>query len=567
MKLPQKFIDDLRERADIVDVVGGYVPLRKAGINYTACCPFHDEKSPSFTVSAEKQFYHCFGCGAHGDVFKFLVEYCGLSFRDAIGKIAQQQGQQLPPDEPQTPMEVQRNTHLDKLQEVLARAKDTFRNNLRLHPHAIAYMKERGLTKESVNQFGLGYAHQNDIVMGFGDLSPDLLSEAGLVVVKDETGEMYDRYRRRIVFPIHNEKGVIIGFGGRVLNDADKPKYINSPETPLFQKSEELFGLYYAKPEIRKGRTALLMEGYMDVIMMHQHGDPRSVATMGTSMTARQLARLYRICDEAIFCFDGDRAGLGAADRAARMVLEAMEDGKSARFLTIPDGHDPDSYVRSHGIDEWLRCVEEDSIPLSTKLMELLVQGRNMALPEDRAAVAKDAGHMLATIANAPTFAAAMKSHIETALGFTLGFQSSKPTPTRQGVASAAVAPAAPVDRSMSRRPDDGKRQFYLNYALLCGLDKRASASVPVELVDDHARHIAAWFASAPESLEARFERIAGDTSWAGQIIVAALHGIKDRFALLPESALAGEINAIQDAIGREAGRQQLATLTSSLFN
>lgn len=565
-RFSKSFLDELRQRVDVVEVVGRYVQLKKAGKDFTALCPFHEEKSPSFTVSATKQFYHCFGCGAHGDGLNFLVEYAGTPFVEAVEDLARHVGLPLPPKEALSPEAVKREERNADLLALLARAKDVFRGNLRVHKHAVDYMKSRGLQKDAVAQFGLGYAHYDDITKGLADAPTDLLVDAGLLIRNDDSGELYDRFRRRIMYPIHNERGAIIGFGGRVLSDDDSPKYMNSPETPVFQKGEELFGLYFAKQEIRRTRTALAFEGYMDVIMLHQHGDRRAVGVLGTSLTERQVARLFRLGDQVIFCFDGDKAGRNAADRAARIVLTAIEDGKTAKFLTLPDDHDPDSYVREHGIEQWMSVVETNSIPLSAKIVRMLTEERDLSLPEVKVTVAKEAVELLATVKKAPIFAGALKSNIEHLLGMGLDGK-----PMALGRTRKEVRHAVPVNRSgdvPALRPKADRAQFYQNYALLCGLDMKASEAVPEELIDDFALLISGWFAFAPEDIEARFTLNDSNKFPVLQSVIgSALYGIKERFVLLPKEALDKEVAAVLAAIVRESKRQDAVARTSALFD
>lgn len=562
---PKQFVDDVRLRADVVDVIGSRVDLKKSGHDYSARCPFHNENSASFTVSAAKQFYHCFGCGAHGNAIDFLVEFDGMSFIDAVESLARQAGMVIPDRSDATPDAKARQAHAGLLTDILGKARDVFYRNLRDHPNAIDYMKKRGLVKETVKQFGLGYAHQH-IADQFPGISTELLIEAGLLTT-GETGEVYDKFRRRIMFPIQNERGDVIGFGGRVLND-DKPKYMNSPESPVFQKGAELFGLYFAKQEIRRSRSALLMEGYTDVIMLHQHGDCRAVAALGTSATEAQLSRLYRMCDEIIFCFDGDRAGMAAADRAARLVLSVMGDGKSAKFVTLPPEHDPDSYVRAYGTEQWKQYVINEGVALSAKLLNLIVAGRDVTLPEHRVAVISDALAVLALVRNAPNFHAALGEYIESTVGFELpGLRSvqSKPEVGRPVIVPSTPAPTQTTVLEITG--DKGRVDFYRNFALLCCMDATLAQQVPDNLIDDFAALISGWFAMAPDSLIDR--NAAAYALRAGQlkdVICDALNSVKGRFSVLSAAVHSGEAAAVLAVINREAERCGRSNRASALF-
>ncbi len=345
-RIPQEFIDELTARLDIVEVIDSHVALRKAGREYVARCPFHDEKTPSFTVSPEKQFYHCFGCGAHGTVIGFVMEFSHLDFVEAVHELAGRVGLEVPRGEggaakkPAGP----------DLPEVLGEAAAWYRRQLREHPRggaAIDYLKTRGLDGETAAEFGLGYAPPgwDGLLKALGGrFGEDRLTKAGLVIRKEQGGH-YDRFRDRIMFPIRDARGRVIAFGGRVLGD-DTPKYLNSPETDVFHKGRELYGLFEARSALREVDRLLVVEGYMDVVMLAKHGIRYAVATLGTATTPQHLDRLFRIAPEVVFCFDGDRAGRQAAWRALEVALSAIRDGRQARFMFLPDGEDPDSLVQ-----------------------------------------------------------------------------------------------------------------------------------------------------------------------------------------------------------------------------
>ena len=321
--IPPGFLQDLLSRVDIVEVVGRHVELKRSGANHMGLCPFHGEKSPSFSVNSPKQFYHCFGCGAHGDAIRFLMEHSGMSFRDAVSDLAQQVGMAVP-DDPTDPAEQQRalqaRAHQATLSEVLERAAEHYRRQLKEHPQAIDYLKRRGLSGEIAKRFGLGYAPPGwrSLASVFPRYDDPLLAESGMVIVQGDEGpeqKRYDRFRERIMFPIRSVKGEVIGFGGRVL-DSGEPKYLNSPETPIFVKGRELYGLYEARTALRSKGYALVVEGYMDVVALAQNGFGNAVATLGTACTAEHVQKLFRFTDTVVFSFDGDAAGRRAAGRA-----------------------------------------------------------------------------------------------------------------------------------------------------------------------------------------------------------------------------------------------------------
>ncbi|HVK96125.1 MAG TPA: DNA primase [Noviherbaspirillum sp.] len=398
--IPQSFIQDLLSRVDIVDVVGRYVQLKKGGANYMGLCPFHNEKSPSFTVSPTKQFYHCFGCGAHGTAIGFLIEYSGLGFVDAVTDLAQSVGMVVPEQDrlpPAQRAEIQAKSLA--LSEVMARASDFYRQQLRTAQHAIAYLKKRGLTGEIAARFGMGYAPDgwDGLRAVFSDYDAGALVEAGIVIDKTEeekpNRKRYDRFRDRIMFPIRNTKGQVIGFGGRVL-DGGEPKYLNSPETPLFQKGNELYGLFEARQAIRDAGYVLVTEGYMDVVALAQLGFPQVVATLGTACTPLHVHKLLRQTDHVIFSFDGDGAGRRAARRALEACLPHATDNKTLKFLFLPAEHDPDSYIRQYGANAFEEQVR-DAMPLSQFLLKEVAQDNDLTTPEGRAKAQFDAKPML----------------------------------------------------------------------------------------------------------------------------------------------------------------------------
>ncbi len=397
--IPQSFIQDLLARVDVVDVVGRHVKLRKAGANYLGLCPFHGEKTPSFTVSPSKQFYHCFGCGAHGSAIGFLMEHAGLSYVDAIHDLAQSAGLQVP-DEPGQGRDAPRRD--PGLIEVVEAAARFYRLRLRDTPRAIEYLKGRGLAGETAARYGIGYAPEGwrSLQAAVPDYEARALVEAGLVIESGDDGgdaerasgadapgraagaagrRRFDRFRDRIMFPIRNPRGQTIGFGGRVLG-AGEPKYMNSPETPLFSKGRELYGIFEARDALRSENCAVVVEGYMDVVMLAQHGVRNAVATLGTATTPDHVRKLLRLVDRVVFSFDGDAAGRKAAWRALEACLPHAADTKRLEFLFLPPEHDPDSYVQAHGPEGFAQLLQQ-ALPLSEFMLQALAARSDLNVP------------------------------------------------------------------------------------------------------------------------------------------------------------------------------------------
>jgi DNA primase len=395
--IPQSFLQDLLNRIDIVEVVGRYVQLKKGGANYLGLCPFHNEKSPSFTVSPAKQFYHCFGCGANGSAIGFMMEFSGLSFIEAVKDLAQQTGMAVPEQEQRLPPEQRAAIQAKSLalSEVMNRACDFYRQQLRAAPHAIDYLKRRGLTGEIAAKFWIGYAPDawDSLRSVFPEYEDAVLVEAGMVIEKsDEEGaarKRYDRFRDRIIFPIRNTKGQVIGFGGRVL-DQGEPKYLNSPETPLFQKGSELYGLFEARQAIREKGHVLVTEGYMDVVALAQFGVAQVVATLGTACTPVHVQKLLRQTDQVVFSFDGDAAGRRAARRALEACLPHASDNRTLKFLFLPIEHDPDSFIRAHGVQAFEQLIQ-DATPLSQFLIATVTEDQDLLTAEGCARAQFDA--------------------------------------------------------------------------------------------------------------------------------------------------------------------------------
>ncbi|MEO7392901.1 MAG: DNA primase [Ramlibacter sp.] len=394
MSIPQSFIQELLARTDVVEIVGRYVQLKKGGANYMGLCPFHGEKSPSFSVSPTKQFYHCFGCGKNGNAISFLMEHAGMNFVEAVKDLAGQYGMQVP-EEDASPQDraraVQQREKQATLTDVLEKAGEAYRKHLKSSPKAIDYLKGRGLSGEIARQFGLGYAPEGwrSLASVFPDYDDPLLSESGLVIVSEDEDKRYDRFRDRVMFPIRNVKGECIGFGGRVLGEG-APKYLNSPETPVFSKGRELYGLFEARHALREQGYVLVTEGYMDVVALAQLGFPNAVATLGTACTNEHVQKLFRFTDSVIFSFDGDEAGRRAARKALDGALPYATDVRSVKFLFLPAEHDPDSYIREFGRDGFARYVSE-ATPLSRFLIEAAREGCDLGSAEGRAHLAANA--------------------------------------------------------------------------------------------------------------------------------------------------------------------------------
>ncbi len=468
--IPDDFIQTLLGRVDIVEVIDRYVPLRKAGANYQACCPFHSEKTPSFTVSPTKQFYHCFGCGAHGTAIGFLMEHAGRSFPDAVETLARDAGLEVPRVE--RPGERDERRAQDDLVGRLTTASAFYRAELKASPRTIEYLNARGLTGAVAARFGVGYAPDEwtPLDRAFPDYQDAALETAGLVV-KGDGGKRYDRFRDRVMFPIHDGRGRIVGFGGRVL-DKGEPKYLNSPETPLFSKGRELYGLWLARNAIRDRDTVVVVEGYMDVVALAQHGVDHAVATLGTATTPAHAQKLFRLAESVVFCFDGDAAGRKAAWRALENTLPVLADGKNARFLFLPDGEDPDDFVRRRG-----RAAFEDAlagaVPLSDFLIGELSARHPPASDEGRAALVAAARPLVSQI-GAPVLAALITRRIAEIAGLPAAqIAPIVQTPARPRIAGVA----AEHPRDTERRGDPAFRS-------------RTGARLPVRRAPSLARQL-----------------------------------------------------------------------------
>ena len=400
--IPESFIQELLARTDIVEIIDRVVPLKKAGANYAACCPFHKEKSPSFTVSPAKQFYHCFGCGAHGTAIGFLMEHQGLSFPDAIEELARHCGLTVPQEDNDRAFRKPAigSEEGPSLLDVMLKAHKYYRDELKKSPRAIEYLKGRGLTGEIAARFGIGYAPEGwqnlrSVFPEYDNTSFQALIKDGLVI-ENEQKRRYDRFRDRIMFPILDQKGQVIAFGGRIL-DQGEPKYLNSPETPLFEKGREVFGLPQARETCRQTDTVIVVEGYMDVVALAQHGIGNAVATLGTATTTTHIRKLLRMVDRVVFCFDGDAAGRKAAWRALENSLEALAEQKVLAFAFLPPEHDPDSYVRDLGKEAFQAAIDR-ATPLSEFLLQTLTSHVDLSSAEGRAKLLAEAKPLLQKI-------------------------------------------------------------------------------------------------------------------------------------------------------------------------
>lgn len=416
--IPSDFIDELLAKTDIVDIIDEQVPLKKGGANYMACCPFHKEKTPSFSVSPTKQFYHCFSCGAHGSAIGFVMEHQGLSFPEAVQFLADRVGMIVPKvrgqnDNPE--VRAERKKKQQTLEETTAAAADFYAQQLKFNPAAKAYLDKRGLSAEVIAHYGLGYAPDGwqPLAQVFQLYPNTALVDTGMVI--DNEGRYYDRFRHRIMFPIRNPRGQVIGFGGRVLDDS-KPKYLNSPDTPLFDKGKNLYGLYEGRAAVKEAERILVVEGYMDVVALAQFGVGYGVAALGTATTAEHVKILMRQADSIYFCFDGDSAGRKAAWRALENALPQLKDDKSLHFLFLPEEHDPDSYIRAYGKTQFEDALLNQSKPLSEYFWEHLSDDLNLNTQEGKAELVKTSSPLLAQI-TAPALAYLLKQRLSELVG------------------------------------------------------------------------------------------------------------------------------------------------------
>jgi DNA primase len=546
-RIPQAFIDELIARTDIVELIGGRVQLKKAGREWKACCPFHNEKTPSFWVSPDKQFYHCFGCGAHGTALGFLMEHDKLPFPDAVEELASRLGLEVPREGG----DVARPRPGDDLYQLLADVTQFYRDCLRESPRAKKYLEGRGITGESWVKFAVGYAPDawDSVLKRFGGTAERerALLEAGLVVERSGRGEsgFYDRFRDRVMFPIRDARGRPIAFGGRIL-DKGEPKYLNSPETPLFHKGRELYGLYEARQALRKVERLLVVEGYVDVVRLAQSGIAWSVATLGTATTPEHLNRLFRVTSELVFCFDGDAAGRNAAWRALENALEHARDGRQLRFLFLPEGHDPDTLVGEEGAAAFEARVA-GAVPISEFLVGQLVSRTDLTSIDGRARLAELARPLLARVPPG-VYRELLIERLAEAVRMPAG----RLEQLLRSPAPGARGPSPPTERAGGRRPPrSAGRQPLLTQAILLLLHHpgaaQAVAVTPAWLTGDQK-----GFTVLQELLEA---------ARAEPMLTTAQ--LVERWRERPEGArlaeLAGEESLVRDA--RAAGRELVSLL------
>jgi DNA primase len=559
--IPQTFIDELIARADIVEVIGSRVQLKKAGREYKACCPFHNEKSASFWVSPEKQFYHCFGCGAHGTVLRFLMEHDHMAFPEAVEELATRLGLDVPHEGTNDPSSPRRAD--EPLYDVMGRVSRFYAETLARDERARQYIARRGLDRDTVEKFGIGYAPNswNEVLRRFGgsDEARRALADLGLVVERErgqtrEGERHYDRFRDRIMFPIRDGRGRVIAFGGRIL-DQGEPKYLNSPETVLFHKGRELYALYEARRSRSNLKRLLIVEGYMDAVRLHQYGINYAVATLGTATTPEHFKRIFRIVNEVVFAFDGDRAGRAAAWRALQHALPEARQGREIRFLFLPDGHDPDSLVGLEGAEAFERRLEA-TLPLSEYLIQELSQQSDLAHADGRARFSENARPLWAKLPEG-VYRELMLARIAEVVGLAAQrllelWQAGKTGP------AAAPAPEPTPQRAPARNVSGGRgslvRQAVLQLvsypviALEVGAEERAALDACEEPGIELLRELIDNLRALPAQNSAQvIER------WAGKPGGNSLEKLLQREHIVADAvAAAGELHA---ALGKLAER------------
>ena len=491
MAIPQTFIQEVLARVDVVDIVGRYVQLKKGGANFMGLCPFHGEKSPSFSVSPTKQFYHCFGCGKNGNAIGFLMDHAGMTFVEAVHDLAQQHGLQVPEEERNSQDREQAARQREKqnsLTDVMQRACEGYIKHLKESPKAVAYLKGRGLSGQVAKIFKLGYAPAGwrNLASIFPAYDDPLLVESGMVIVNTEEGsdeKRYDRFRDRVMFPIRGIKGDIIGFGGRVLGD-EKPKYLNSPETPVFSKGRELYGLYEARKALRDHGYVLVTEGYMDVVALAQLGFPNTVATLGTACTTDHVQKLFRFTDSVVFSFDGDAAGRRAARKALDAALPFATDVRSVKFLFLPPEHDPDSYIREFGAREFSQQIAL-AVPLSRFMVDAAREGCDLATAEGRARLTSNGRSLWVSLPDG-AFKQQMLSEFSELVQLSSGELADLWLPSRSSQKAEGMGNEVRPDRSSARKSGPG-----LSRTPNAGLNKIGRGeSIPNGRADHAARLI-----------------------------------------------------------------------------
>jgi DNA primase len=549
--IPDSFKQDLLNRVDIVDVISPRVALRKSGANWVGLCPFHGEKTPSFSVSPSKQFYHCFGCGVHGNAIGFLMEYAGLGYVEAVKELADSVGMKLPEFQPRGQATPEREG--PDLYEQLARAARFYHEQLKASPRAIEYLKGRGLSGQTAARYHLGYAPPGwqGLNAAFERYDDKALVECGLVV--ENEGKRYDRFRERVMFPILNQRGLVIGFGGRVLSGDDGPKYLNSPETPVFEKGRELYGLPQARDAIRAANRVVVVEGYVDVVMLAQHGVQNAVATLGTATTPVHVQKLLRQADEIVFCFDGDAAGGRAAWHALEVSLESLPDHKTVRFLFLPAEHDPDSYVREFG-REGFEAKLAEAEPLSAFLLRELKGRVDLATLEGRSRLIAEAKPLVKRLA-----AQALRVQLVKALAAAAGMEpveAARLLEVRDGVVARTVDRPAPA--RADRAPMRGNEATLLR-AILGEAELALRLNVELVRTDtpegEALRAVADWVAGHAEALPRPLS-----TAFEGEPfypLLARLEATLLEFKLQPEDFQAEFQGAVRN-LEREAKAREI---------
>lgn len=574
-QIPQRFIDDLLARVDVTEIVGERVTLKKAGRNYSGLCPFHQEKTPSFTVSADKQFYHCFGCGAHGNALRFLMEYDKLRFPEAVEQLASRLGLEVPREGADDPRAQARERKRQEGVNLLELAASFFRERLKMAEgqHARDYLAQRGLSHEVQQAFGIGYAPDGWEALkrhlGERGISEAVQVEYGLLVHREESGRTYDRFRDRVMFPIRDVRGRTIAFGGRVLGDA-KPKYLNSPETPVFHKGRELYGLYEARQAEPRLERLLIVEGYMDVVALAQFGIRNAVATLGTSTSEEHLVRLFRLVSEVVFCFDGDRAGRQAAARALETVLPLMIDGRQARFLFLPEGEDPDTLVRREGAEAFADRITCAS-PLSEFLFDQAAQGRDLARIEERE---RYASQVLRALGRLPE--GVLKSLLLSELARRTGvdparfealLEAARPAPEAGGDPGAEPAVPAPSPQAAGRSEPELSAPLGRS-APLGVISRLVQLLVHEPTLVEQLPEGGGWIEASQQDAELCRELVAllrAGRYRSPHVLLAHFHGsqhgqrlqaLAQRELLIPREARARELEGLVECLSREQRRQ-----------
>lgn len=555
-RIPQAFIDDLIARSDVADVVGARINLKKTGKNYSALCPFHNEKSPSFSINPDKQFYYCFGCGASGNALTFLMEYDNLEFVEAVETLARHQGVQVQREEHQgykrsAEQDRQQKQQADQRQSCMSLATKYYQQTMQQASGKLGleyFQTKRGLSKALLESYALGVAPEGweglKNHLSQAGFSEALQVELGLLVKKEETGRVYDRFRHRVVFPIRNIKGHTVGFGGRVLDDS-KPKYLNSPETPLFQKSQELYGLYEARKQPGRLDRLLVVEGYMDVVALAQQGIHWSVATLGTAASEEHLKRIFRLVNEVVFCFDGDAAGAQAAARAMQTLLPLINDGRHARFLFLPAGEDPDTLVRKEGAGLFEQRVNQ-AMPLAEYLVNHLRQGLDLSLLDDQARMAQAARPLIKNLANG-LLKRRLVAHLQDLTGLTSeDLQASDSNPIQQ--AYQPVKQSNTTEKNSRTLPAEEKLlRLLIRYPDLIN-------QIPTSLEIEAERNESA------EVLHSLLEYLRKSPHITTQVLLAYWSGTAQGEAFLQRARLALELN-------REAAAEEILAISHYLIN